>query len=386
MKKIALLGSTGSIGRNVLNVARHQAPEFRVVALAAKGGNLELLEEQAIEFKPDLIAVYDEEKAKILQKKLPHIPILTGEEGLVAVAVHEEAEMLVSAMSGTIGLKPTIAAIQAKKQIALANKEVLVSGGELVMRLVRENKVFLVPIDSEHSAIFQCLNGEKKAAVNRIILTASGGPFRLFKESQLKEITVDQALNHPTWKMGKKVTIDSSTLMNKGLEVIEAYWLFGVELEKIEVVIHPQSIIHSMVEFQDGSIMAQMGRPDMSVPIQYAMTYPERKKTALPYFDFTKAFELEFSPPNLNQFCCLRLAFEALKKGGSFACYMNAANEVLVERFLNGEIAWIKIGEILDRLMAEHVLQRVDSLEAILAVDKLARMQATAFCIHSKTN
>lgn len=375
MKRIAILGSTGSIGRNALNVVRHLPTQLKVVALAARE-NITLLEQQALEFQPSLIAVYQVEKARELQKRLPGFTVLGGMEGLKAVAACEEAELVVSAIAGTVGLQPTIEAILAGKDIGLANKEALVSGGALVMRLVRDRGVQLIPIDSEHSAIFQCLKGERKSSVNRIILTSSGGPFRNCTKAQLEQITVAEALNHPTWKMGPKVTIDSSTLMNKGLEAIEAHWLFNIALDKIEVIIHPQSIIHSLVEFSDYSMLAQMGVPNMIVPIQYAMTYPDRFPGMLEPFDFVKHAKLEFSTPDLDKFCCLELAYEALRKGGSLPCYMNAANEVLVHRFLDGEISWNDIGVQLERLMSRHQVQPVDDLESILAIDGEARQEA----------
>lgn len=372
MKKISILGSTGSIGRNTLNIVRHLRGKFQVVALAAKE-NIDLLEQQALEFQPSIIAVYDLEKGIELQKRLPQLTVLAGMEGLKAVAACQEAEMVVSAIAGTLGLQPTVEAIVAGKDIGLANKEALVSGGSLVMRLVKEKGVKLLPIDSEHSAIFQCLNGEKKEAVNRVILTSSGGPFRNFSTDQLSQVTVDQALNHPTWKMGPKVTIDSSTLMNKGLEVIEAFWLFNLPLDKIEVIIHPQSIIHSLVEFHDYSMLAQMGVPNMIVPIQYAMTYPDRYPGMLEPFDFMKNAKLEFSKPDLSKFRCLALAYEALRRGGSLPCYMNAANEELVHQFLRGEIGWNEIGGKLERLMSRHQVIPVEDLETILAIDHEAR-------------
>lgn len=375
MKKISLLGSTGSIGRNTLNVVRHLPEQLKVVALAARE-NIALLEEQALEFQPSLIAVYLPEKALELQKRLPQFTVLAGMEGLKAVAAISEADMVVSAIAGTLGLQPTIEAILAGKDIGLANKEALVSGGALVMRLVKEKGVKLIPIDSEHSAIFQCLNGEKKEAIHRIVLTSSGGPFRTWSSDQLEKVTVEQALNHPTWKMGPKVTIDSSTLMNKGLEVIEAFWLFNVPLDKIDVIVHPQSIIHSLVEFHDYSCLAQMGVPNMIVPIQYALTYPDRFPGLLEPFDFIKHAKLEFSKPDLLKFRCLALSYEALKEGGSLPCYMNAANEVLVHRFLQGEIGWQEIGMQLERLMNRHQVQPVDNFESILEIDAQARKEA----------
>lgn len=375
MKQIAILGSTGSIGRNALNVARHLSTQLKVAAISARE-NIDLLEKQAHEFHPSLIAVYHEEKAKELQRRLPGYRVLGGMEGLKAVAACEEADMVVSAIAGTLGLQPTIEAILAGKDIGLANKEALVSGGALVMRLVKERGVQLIPIDSEHSAIFQCLKGEKKSSVRRIVLTSSGGPFRNRTREQLENITVEEALNHPTWKMGPKVTIDSSTLMNKGLEVIEAYWLFNMPLDKIEVIIHPQSIIHSLVEFEDFSMLAQMGVPNMIVPIQYALTYPDRFPGLLEPFDFLKHPKLEFSAPDPAKFRCLALAYEALRLGGSLPCYMNAANEVLVQRFLEGELSWVDIGIQLERLMSRHQAVPADDLETILAIDAQARQEA----------
>lgn len=375
MKRIAILGSTGSIGQNALKVARHLRDTIEVVALAARA-NIDLLEQQAKEFHPALIAVYECDQALELKKRLPDCCVLGGMEGLQAVAAYAEADMVISAIAGTMGLQPTIAAIEAGKDIGLANKEVLVSGGALIMRLVKEKGGQLLPIDSEHSALFQCLKNEKKEAIERLILTASGGPFRNFTEEQFAHITVEQALNHPTWKMGPKVTVDCSTLMNKGLEVIEACWLFNVNVDKIEVVIHPQSLIHSLVEFVDQSMLAQMGEPNMIVPIQYAMTYPTRYPGMLKRFDFLKHATLQFLMPDQTKFRCLALAYESMRQGGSLPCYMNAANEVLVERFLNKEMSWKEIGIQLDHLMQQHNVVQVDSLEAILAIDALAREEA----------
>ena len=377
MKQIAILGSTGSIGRNALNIIRHLKSRFRVVALAARD-NIDLLEQQAHEFQPLIIGVFHLERARELQKRLPDQTIIPGMDGLKAVAACQEADMVISAIAGTIGLQPTIEAILAGKDIGLANKEALVSGGALIMQLIRKKGVQLIPIDSEHSAIFQCLKGEKKESVQRIILTSSGGPFRTWTQEQMEGITVEQALNHPTWKMGPKVTIDSSTLMNKGLEMIEAHWLFNIEVDKIEVIIHPQSIIHSLVEFKDCSMLAQMGAPNMIVPIQYAMSYPDRYPSLLEPFDFMKYTKLEFFPPDLNRFRCLALAYEAIQRGGSLACYMNAANEILVERFLAKEINWGDIHVQLEHLMNQHQVQPIETLEDVLAIDAQARQEAAS--------
>lgn len=377
MKKLAILGSTGSIGENTLNVIRHLGEGYQVKTLAAYS-NIEKLELQAKEFTPDLIAVFDREKGLELQKKLPHIEVVTGIEGLKKAASWQEANFAVSALVGTVGLVPTIAALESGKDLALANKEALISGGSLITSLVREKQARLIPIDSEHSAIFQCLTGEDSQAVSRIILTASGGPFREMPINDLKFVTAEQALKHPNWKMGPKITIDCSTLMNKGLEMIEARWLFNIPPEKIEIVIHPQSIIHSMVEFLDGSMIAQMSIPSMIVPIQYALTYPERKAGMIKPFDFIQHGRLEFALPDLSKFRCLSHAYTALKIGQSMPCYLNAANEVLVNRFLAQEICWFEIADKLEQLMQKHTLQTVDFLEEILEVDKRARLEAKA--------
>lgn len=376
-KCISILGSTGSIGQSALKVVRHLGSDFRVGALAAHS-RIDLLEEQCREFRPAFVAVYDEAAAVALQKKMPELEVLTGLSGLREVARYGEANIVLSAIAGTLGLIPTIEAIQAGKDIALANKEVLVSGGSLVMELIKAKGVRLLPVDSEHSALFQCLQGNAKEAISRLILTASGGPFRSYSQERLATVSLEEALNHPNWKMGPKVSIDSSTLMNKGFEVIEAHWLFDVPLEKIEVVIHPESIIHSFVEYIDGSLMAQMGEPDMILPIQYALTFPCRKKGLMKPFDFIRFGKLEFDFPDLKRFRCLELAFEALRTGGSLPCYMNAANEVLVSRFIERQIGWQEIAQKLETLMRRHVVRPVPSVETILDVDGQARREAAA--------
>jgi 1-deoxy-D-xylulose-5-phosphate reductoisomerase len=379
MRDIAILGSTGSIGRNCLAIARHLGPnKIRVAAIAARS-NIALLEQQAKEFHPDIIAVFEKSEAFELQKRIPNIPVLAGIEGLEAVAVYEKAQWVISAMSGAIGLRPTLSAIRAKKNIGFANKEVLVSGGELVMNLVKKYGVSLIPIDSELTALFQCLKGEGAQTVRRLLITASGGPFRNFSDDQLNSVSVEEALNHPNYRMGPKVTIDSSTLMNKGLEMIESHWLFQIPLDKIEVIVHPQQIIHSMVEFVDNSILAQMGDADMLTPIQYAMTYPDRFPGILQPFDFVKHHTLQFSLPDMNKFQCLKLAYEAIRSGGSLPCYMNAANEVLVHQFLNKKIGWKEIGHRLEKLMSSHSVQSIASFDDVLAVDEIAREEARAF-------
>ena len=376
MKNLAILGSTGSIGKNCLAVARHLGPDaVRITALAAKE-NIQLLEEQAREFHPQIVAVYDLEQAHKLQARIPEIPVIGGMDGLQAVATHEKANLVISAISGSIGLAPTIAAIKAKKNIGFANKEVLVAGGEIVMALVRIHGIELIPIDSELTAIFQCLKGENAKGVQRLLITASGGPFRNYTAAELQGITVDHALNHPNYRMGPKVTIDSSTLMNKGLEMIEAHWLFQIPIEKIEVVVHPQQIIHSMVEFIDNSMLAQMCEPDMLVPIQYAITYPKRYNGTLKPFDFAKNHSLQFSLPDMNKFRCLKLAYDAIRSGGSYPCYMNAVNEELVYSFLNRKIAWSDIANRLEDRMSKHSMMPICSFQDILDVDQMARKEA----------
>lgn len=374
-KKISILGSTGSIGKNALKVASHLKDKIEIVALAANS-NIELLEEQAREFQPKLIAVFDKSKAKILQTKLPHIKVVGGIEGICEAAILSEVETVLVAIVGAAGLIPTAKAIEAGKTIALANKEVLVAGGAYIIPLAKKHGVSLIPVDSEHSAVFQCLNGEKNSSIRRIILTSSGGPFREWEREKLERVTPADALKHPNFAMGAKVTIDSSTLMNKGLEVIEAYWLFGVKLEQVEVLIHPQQKIHSMVEFQDGSIMAQLCEPDMLVPIQYGMTYPERYPGLLPPYDFIKNSRMDFFQPDTGKFRCLNLAYAAIRQGGTLPCYMNAANEVLVQRFLSNQISWMDIGQKLETLMEQFDSSMDLTLEGLLAVDQIGREHA----------
>lgn len=375
MKRLSVLGSTGSIGKNTLEIVRHLRDEFSVVALAAHR-NIDLLQQQINEFRPKLVAVFDESAAEELRSRVSGIEIVSGMDGLKAAASHPDADFVMSSISGTLGLEPTLAAVQAGKQVGLANKEALVSGGSLIMNEAKAKGLEILPVDSEHSAIFQCLTGERRPEIGRIILTASGGPFRTWDQSKLQSIGPDEALKHPNWSMGAKVTIDSSTLMNKGLEMIEAKWLFDLPPEKISVVVHPQSIIHSMVEFVDGSIIAQMGEPDMRTPIQYAMTHPVRKGGMLGTFDFLKYSHLEFSMPDMKKFPCLAIAIEAMKLGKSYSCYMNGANEVLVHRFLQREFKWHEIAERLRKLMDGHSGVEVNSLEGIVEVDARARRDA----------
>ena len=372
MQKIVILGSTGSVGRSTVDVALSLSTRIQVFAIAS-GSNIERLEEQARKLKPEYVAVYNEEKANELRKRGLPCEILSGMEGLCFVAGHEDVDAVVCAISGFIGIQPTLSAIKAGKRVCLANKEVLISAGSLVKRLAKQSGAKLLPVDSEHSALFQALQGENIEEVSRLIITASGGPFRNRSKDELQNVSLADALKHPSWDMGAKITIDSSTLMNKGLEVIEANVLFDTPAEKIDVVIHPQSIIHSMIEFCDGSTMAQWSDPDMKLPIQYALTYPKRVPGPCKKFDFTKAFTLEFFPPDMEKFPCLRLAFEALRSGGSAPCYLNAANEVLVDKLIHEKIRWIDIPEKLEMLMANHISTETTSLEEIMDIDKRAR-------------
>ncbi|MDD5878705.1 MAG: 1-deoxy-D-xylulose-5-phosphate reductoisomerase, partial [Clostridiales bacterium] len=337
MKRITILGSTGSIGTQTLDVVRKNKDKFQVVAISANS-SIDLLLEQIMEFSPKYVAVYNKESALKLKEMIPeniNIEVLSGMDGLVKICQLEEVNVVLTAVVGMIGLVPTMAAIKAKKTIALANKETLVTAGELVMSEAKKNNVEILPVDSEHSAIFQCLNGERKQDIEKIILTASGGPFRGKKREELVNVTKNEALKHPNWDMGRKISIDSSTLMNKGLEVIEAKWLFDVDVEDIEVVVHPQSIIHSMVSFRDSSVISQMGCPDMRLPIEYALTYPERLKTDFERLDLAKVATLTFEKPDMETFPCLALAFKVLKLGGTYPAALNSANEFLVNEFLN---------------------------------------------------
>lgn len=351
MKKIAILGSTGSIGTQTLEVARNNG-DLQVVGLAA-GNNVTLLEQQIREFQPRKVAVWTEEKAKELRLMVSdlNVEIVTGMEGLIEIAEMEEAEILVTAIVGMIGIRPTIAAIKAGKDIALANKETLVTAGHLIMPLAKAHGVKILPVDSEHSAIFQCLNGENPRQIHKILLTASGGPFRGRKREDLVNIQVEDALKHPNWAMGRKITIDSSTLVNKGLEAMEAKWLFDVDMDHIQVVVQPQSIIHSAVEFVDGGIIAQLGTPDMKLPIQYALYYPERRYLPGERLDFWKLKQITFEEPDVETFQGLQLAFDAAKCGGNIPTVYNAANEKAVEKFLNREIGYLQITEIIGECM-----------------------------------
>lgn len=372
MKSISILGSTGSIGTQALEIIRRNK-DMKVVALAA-GSNIKLLEEQIREFSPKTVCVFDEEKAKELRDNIKdlEVKVVQGMDGLVETAVIPEAEMVLTAVVGMIGIRPTIEAIKAKKDIALANKETLVTAGHIIMPLAKECGVKILPVDSEHSAIFQSLQGNKHSQVSKILLTASGGPFRGRTIDELKNVKVADALKHPNWSMGKKITIDSATMVNKGLEVIEAKWLFDVSFDDIEVVIQPQSLIHSMVEYVDGGIMAQLGTPDMKLPIAYAFYYPDRLPLEGKRVNFFDIANISFYKPDVDTFKGLRLAYEAGKKGGSMPTVYNAANELAVSKFLNEEIRFLDIPDLIEKAMEKHNIIENPSFEEILEVEKEA--------------
>lgn len=370
MKKLVLLGSTGSIGRQTLAVVEKWPALFSITGLAA-GSNLDLLEEQARKFKPRQVGLSCEGGARELGKRLKGtgIKVLAGEEGLLDLARDPEAAWVVNALVGFSGLGPTVAALESGKNLALANKETLVAGGDLIMGLAARQGVEIIPIDSEHSAIFQCLQGEGGNEISRIILTASGGPFRGYSRERLSRVTLEQALRHPNWSMGPKITIDSATLMNKGLEVLEARVLFGLGLGQVEVLVHPQSIIHSMVEFQDGATMAQLGVPDMGVPIQYALTYPSRLKSDFGRINWGDLKSLTFQEPDREAFPCLELAFQAGRGGGTLPAVMNAANEAAVDLFLRGQLSFLEIPRIIEKAMHKHKIVPKPTLEDITIAD-----------------
>ncbi len=369
MKKIAILGSTGSIGTQALEIAREQQ-DIEVVALAA-GKNARLLEAQVREFRPKIAALWGRKEALDLKERVRDLPVrvVSGMEGLLEIAAMPEAEILLTAVVGMIGIKPTIAAIEAGKDIALANKETLVTAGHIIMPLAKERGARILPVDSEHSAIFQSLNGERENAIHKILLTASGGPFRGKKQEELREVQVEDALQHPNWSMGRKITIDSATMVNKGLEVMEAKWLFGVELEQIQVVVHPQSVIHSMVEYSDGAVIAQLGLPDMRLPIQYALYYPQRRPLSGERLDFYKLAGLTFEEPDFQAFPGLRLAFSAMRRGGNLPTAYNAANEKAVALFLDRKIHFLEIPEIISSCMEQCHFMENPSVEDILETE-----------------
>ena len=377
MKKLSILGSTGSIGVNTLDVVAQNPSEFFVAALAG-GRNIRLLKDQIEQFHPDMAAVIDEAYAARLQESLPpdcKTVILWGPAGYREIARHRDVDMVVSAMVGSAGLVPTLEAIDAGKDIALANKETMVMAGSLVVEKARERQVRILPVDSEHSAIFQCLNGHRPEDIKRIILTASGGPFRTFSAAQLAKVTPADALKHPNWEMGQKITIDSASMMNKGLEIIEAKWLFDIEIDRIDVLIHPKSIIHSMVEYIDGSVIAQLGIPDMRIPIAYALSFPARLPRRESPLDFIKASPLEFFEPDMEQFPCLKLARDAGKTGGTLPAVLNGANEIAVESFLGKRIKFTDLPIVISEVLSRHQSITSPTLDDVLEADRWARQE-----------
>ena len=370
MKKISILGSTGSIGTQTLEVVRNQK-DIQVTALAA-GSNIAVLEQQIREFRPAVACVWDEKKAAELACLIRDLDtkVVSGMNGLIEDAVEPSAEIVVTAVVGMIGIRPTIAAMEAGKDIALANKETLVTAGHIIMKLAEEKKVRILPVDSEHSAIFQCLNGENKREIHKILLTASGGPFRGRTREQMAQVQVEDALKHPNWAMGRKITIDSSTMVNKGLEVMEAKWLFGVEMDQVQVVVQPQSVIHSMVEYEDGAVIAQLGTPDMKLPIQYALYYPERRFLAGDRLDFAKLAQITFEAPDFENFHGLSLAYKAGRRGGTLPTVFNAANERAVQKFLDREIGYLTITDMIEAAMEHHTVKENPTVEEILAAEQ----------------
>jgi len=377
VKGLSILGSTGSIGTQALDVCRNL--DIKVVALAANS-NVRVMEEQVRQFRPEVAALFDEKAAVSLKTAVRDTgtKVLSGMDGVMEAVTHDGADTVLTSVVGIAGLVPTIAAIEAGKNIALSNKETLVTAGAIITELVKKKGVKLLPVDSEHSAIFQCLAGNRREDVEKIILTASGGPFRGYTRAELENVTVEQALNHPNWSMGNKITIDSATLMNKGLEIIEAMWLFDVPASKIEVVVHPESIIHSMVAFRDGSIMAQLGAPDMRIPVQLALTWPERYGNPFRRVDFRQLGRLTFKEPDMETFEALKLAYRAAETGGTMPCAMNAANEVAVDLFLNGKIRFNQITEIVKIVMEKHTSNTRPDLDDIIDTDRASRELARA--------
>ena len=373
MRKISILGSTGSIGTQTLEVVEN-LQGIKVCAISGNS-NIDLLEQQARKFQSELVAVMDEKNAELLKARLAdtNIRVVSGMDGLVEVATYNGVDTVVTSVVGNVGLKPTFEAIRVGKNIALANKETLVSAGQLVMDLAKKHNINIYPVDSEHSAIFQSLQGNEDNKIERILLTASGGPFRGKKREELLHVTAADALKHPNWSMGNKITIDSATLMNKGLEVMEAKWLFGVDVDQIEVLVHPQSIVHSAVEYEDGAIVAQLGEPDMRVPIQYALTYPKRVKNPFPRVNFAQRSNLTFDQPDMETFKCLSLAYRALKTGGTLPAVLNGANEVAVARFLKGEIGFLDIPELIEQTMDAYTVKYEYTLEDLLEADAWAK-------------
>jgi 1-deoxy-D-xylulose-5-phosphate reductoisomerase len=373
-KRVAILGSTGSIGTQTLNVIRQHSDRFTVEVLTAQN-NCDLLISQALEFKPNAVVIGNEANYhKVKEALIPHdIKVFAGQKAIAQVVEMETIDVVLTALVGYSGLIPTVHAIKAGKQIALANKETLVVAGEIITALAKENRVNIYPVDSEHSAIFQCLAGEFHNPIEKIILTASGGPFRGKDRAYLETVTREQALKHPNWDMGAKITIDSASMMNKGLEVIEAKWLFGLKTEQIEVIVHPQSIVHSLVQFEDGSIKAQLGLPDMRIPIQFALTFPDRLKSNFERFDFTKYPQLTFEQPDLKTFRNLQLAFDALARGGNAPCVLNAANEIAVSAFLNRQVGFLQMSDLIEETLAKTEFIAHPSLEDYIETDRRAR-------------
>jgi 1-deoxy-D-xylulose-5-phosphate reductoisomerase len=388
MRKLSILGSTGSIGQSSLSVVDSLKDQFQVVALAA-GKSLDALTKQIIRYQPELVSVASESdihtlKARLQDEGASRVPeFVSGNAGLVAVATHAEVDTVISATVGAVGFLPTYEALRLGRRVCLANKETLVMAGELMTKAAAEHQAELLPVDSEHNALHQCMRGEKNTEVKRLILTASGGPFRQTPLEEMREATVEKALAHPTWQMGAKITIDSATLMNKGLEVIEAHWLFGFGADKISIVVHPQSIVHSMIEMIDGSIIAQLGVTDMRLMIQYALTYPQRLPTDLPALSFEKLSKLEFFEPDLIRFPCLRLAYDAMREGGTLPAAMSAANEIAVDAFLNRRIRFMDIPRTIEETMQSHENRSCSSIEAVLEADRWARSFTDALIHHN---
>ena len=378
MNKVLIVGSTGSIGQQTLEVIAHlKNHDIELFGICARGSDFNLIASQITQYHPKYVGIKDLQVAKRLQDEFPEVKVFFGEEGILELCRHPEVTTVVSAFMGLAGLDPTVHAIRAGKKIALANKEVLVSAGHLIMPMAKKFGAQILPVDSEHSAIFQCLQGSASTDLNKLILTSSGGPFKHLTIDELQFVGPKEALKHPTWRMGPKITIDSSTLMNKGLEVIEARWLFGITENKIDVVVHPQSIVHSMCEMVDGSLLLQAALPDMHLPIQYALTYPTRVRSTVNPIKWNEGHFWNFYPPDLKRFPCLGLAYDSLRVGNSMACFMNGANEVLVSRFLKEDISWIEIASKLEKLMHQYNNPVADTLEAIKEVDTLARTLAT---------
>ena len=378
MKKLTILGSTGSIGRSTLDVVSRFPENYKVTALSA-GRNIELFEQQIRSFRPEVVAVADKKSADKLGKRINGIEILSGAEGINSVASYADSDLVISSIVGSAGLMPTLSAIRAGKTVGLANKEALVMAGEIVMRESKKKRIKIIPVDSEHSAVFQCMEGYKKKEVRRIILTASGGPFFSRKKEDLRNITAEEALKHPNWSMGKKITIDSATLMNKGFEVIEARWLFDLPADMIDVLIHPQSIVHSLVEFRDRCCLAQMSMPDMRGPISYALAYPSRLDDPIPGLDLDRIGSLTFKKPDDGRFPCLSYAYEALETGGTMPCVLNASNEVAVNAFLQDRIGFNDIPFVIRRTLDGHAVRSAAALDDVLGADRWAREKAMKF-------